>query len=61
MIESASEKTEGFIDSVKFVSMCSYNLGVSTEKIVEYLSMLAGMGVVRIDWGEKRIYFEGEV
>lgn len=62
MLKSAKgSHEEGFIDSVKFVAVCSYNLGVSTRKTVEYLSMLAGLGVIKIDWKESRIYFEKDL
>lgn len=36
----------------KFVSIASYNIGVSVKKIREYLDVLEGMGVVQYDEGE---------
>ena len=61
MIESARKGGKDSLDSVKFVALCSYNIGVSTQKIVEYLSMIAGLGVIRIDWRKGLIYFEERV
>lgn len=39
------------LSEVKFVSLASYNVGVSPAKIQEYLTILKNLGVVDIEGG----------
>lgn len=39
------------VEERKFVSIASFNLGVSMKKVREYLDMLEGMEVVKYDEG----------